>query len=278
MNLIKSYFFVPANKPRYLDKSLELSGIDVRILDFEDSVSSSNIKNALKTVQKSHLKATDWVRIPVIDQFQEIASSLFDLGLTRVVIPKVTDKEHFERVMRLLTELNRNVEVIILVENALTYLQLEDILKEWNQYISGVGLGSHDFSAATRIRHNTKELFPLRLQISLLANAYGITPIDIASMNISDEMSYKTEIKSAYDLGYRAKFILHPFQLNLLNKYSFFTEEEVKDAAHVLKLFDESEKNEEVVLKFKGKIYEKPHIENLKNIKAWGEQYYGPNR
>lgn len=278
MNLIRNYFFVPANKPRFLEKSLELNSIDFRILDFEDSVSSSNIKNAIQTVKKIELKKTDWVRIPVIDQFKKIAQELFNLGLTNVVIPKVKDKKHFGKVMNQLRDINEKTNVIILIENALTFLQLEDILKKWSQYITGVGLGSHDFSAVTKIRHSTKELFPLRLQISLLANAYGVTPIDIASMNISDKKGYETEIQSAYDLGYRAKFVLHPFQLQLMNEYPFFTEEEVKDAADILKLFFESEKNKEVVIKYKGKIYEKPHVENLKSIKAWGEQYYGADR
>src|SRR5699024_10761809 len=97
----------------------------------------------------------------------------------------------------------------------------------------------------------------------------------IASMNISDEKSYKEEIQSAYDLGYRSKFTIHPFQLKLLNGYQFFTKEEVKDAITVLKLFEEKETTNEVVVKYKGKIYERPHIGNLRNINKWGVQYYG---
>lgn len=278
MNLIRNYFFVPANKPRFLEKSLELESLDVRVLDFEDSVSASDIENALKIIQKHELRENDWVRIPIIDQFSDVAQQLFKLGLTKVVIPKVSDKDHFGEVLNKLTTINDKIQVIILIENALTYLQLEAILKKWNKYIVGVGLGSHDFSAVTKIRHNTNELFPLRLQISLLANAYGVTPIDIASMNISDKKGYEMEIQSAYDLGYRAKFVLHPFQLELMNRYPFFSNEEVEDAAHVLELFHESEQKKEVVLKYKGKIYEKPHVENLKSIKAWGEQYYGADR
>jgi citrate lyase beta subunit len=278
MNLIQNYFFVPANKPQFLEKSLKLAGVDFRILDFEDSVSASNIENALQTVQTHELRETDWVRIPVIDQFKEIANELFKLNLTNVVIPKVRDKEHFDEVLNQLIDINDKTQVIILIENAKIYLQLEEILKKWNKYIVGVGLGSHDFSAATKIRHNTKELFPLRLQISLLANAYGVVPIDIASMNISDKEGYETEIQSAYDLGYRAKFVLHPFQLHLLKEYPFFSIEEVDDASHVLELFTESEQNKEVVLKYKGKIYEKPHVEKLKSIKAWGNQFYGTDR
>lgn len=278
MNLIQSYFFVPAYKPKYLKKSLELKGLDYRIFDFEDSVSASNIESAISTVKVNKVQVSDWVRIPVNDQFLELAFRLYELGLKNVVVPKVRDKEHFEYLLKQLLEVNADVKVIILIENALIFLQLEEILKKWKKHIAGIGLGSHDFSAVTRIRHNTRELFPLRLQISLLANAYGVIPIDIASMNISDEEGYNTEVQSAFDLGYRAKFVLHPFQLQQLRDYSFFSKEEVNDAEQILVLFRESEEKNEVVLKYKGKIYEKPHVGQLKNIVEWGKEYYGTDR
>lgn len=278
MNLIQNYFFVPANNPRYLDKSLELEGLDFRILDFEDSISKSNIESALNTVKGNKILDSDWVRIPVEVRFKELALKLYELGLENVIIPKVRDKEHFESVLKQLLDINPEVKVIILVENALVYFQLEKILIKWKRHIYGIGLGSHDFSAMTKIQHTADALFPLRLEISLLANAYKVVPIDTASMNISDEAGYKAEIQSAFDLGYRAKFTLHPFQLQQLVQYSFFSKEEVDDAEHILGLFKEGEKNDEVVLKYKGKIYEKPHLEQLQNMVKWGKIFYGTNR
>jgi len=278
MNFIQNYFFVPASKPRFIEKSLELKGIDYRIFDFEDSVSSLDIEKAIQNVTRQPVNSADWVRIPLGNQFKEIARELFETGYRNVVVPKVKNKEDFSEVLSQLQRMNKETNVIILVENALIYLQLEEILKKWKKYITGIGLGSHDFTAVTKIQHHSELLMPLRLQISLLANAYEVIPIDIASMNISDRNSYHAEIQSAYDLGYRAKFVLHPFQLQLMNEYPFFSEEEVKDASDILKHFFESEENNEVVIKYKGKIYEQPHIENLKEIKAWGEKYYGADR
>lgn len=269
---------MPANKPQFLKKSSELKNIDFRIFDFEDSVYSHDIDNAILLLKKFELKSSDWVRIPTNKNFLVIAKQLLDIGLTNVVLPKIIDIKQFENLFILLKKLSQNVRIIVLIENALIYLQIESILNEWNKHIYGIGFGSHDFSAVTNIRHNTKELFPLRLQISLLANAYGVIPIDIASMNISDTKGYQTEIQSAYDLGYRAKFVLHPFQLQLINEYQFYSIDEVEDATKILDKFNQSEQKNEIVLKFKGKIYEKPHVDNLRNIKAWGEQYYGTDR
>lgn len=278
MNLIQNYFFVPASKPRFIEKSRELKGIDHRIFDFEDSISSTDIDNAIYNVSQQPVNSTDWVRIPLGNQFQEISRELFKIGYRNVIIPKVKSKEEFGDVLSQLQSSNKKTKAIILVENALIYLQLEEILKKWKKYITGIGLGSHDFTAVTRIQHQAEILMPLRLKISLLANAYGVIPIDVASMNISDRIEYHAEIQSAFDLGYRAKFILHPFQLQLMNEYPFFSEEEVEDASDVLKYFLKGEEKKEVVIKYKGKIYERPHIENLKAIKAWGEKYYGADR
>src|SRR5690625_2251762 len=278
MNLIKSYLFVPANNPRFLKKSLALDGLDYRVLDLEDSISASDIDQAINLVQRHSVQETDWGRMPIAGQCQALPYRLFGAGLQQVVLRKATGKKQVGEVLRGLHEISEDIRVIILIENALMFVQLEQVLREWNRSIFGIGLGSHDFSATTKIRHAASELLPLRLQISVMARAYGVTPIDIASMNISDEPSYKAEIQSGYDLGYRAKFVLHPFQLRLLNGYSFFTKEEVADAIEVITLFDQKEPAKEVVVKHKGTIYEKPHIEQLNNIKAWGEQFYGTDR
>lgn len=277
-SLINSYFFVPANQPRFLEKSLGLVQIEYRILDFEDSISPKEIEKATRIIRHHKIKKTDWARLPLCDITEDLARELFELGIENFVIPKTSDKAHADSILNGLATISNNIKFILLVENPKIYIDLEDVLKKWHQKIVGIGLGSHDFAASAKLNHVPDILLPLQLHVSLLAKAYNIEPIDIASMNLSNESDFNTEIQTAFNLGYRAKFIIHPFQLRLLNEFQFYPEEDYKRALEVLDLFDEKIHSNDVVLKHRGKIYEKPHIENLKNIKTWGDHYYGTNR
>ena len=279
MSMIKSYFFVPANKESFIKKSLVLKGIYCRVLDFEDSISDSEIDKAVNLVQKNEVLPSDWARIKLSNDFESLSQKLIQLGIRNLILPKLKDFTHANDVIKTLLKINSNIRFIILIENAMIYLQLNDILSKWHTFIDGIALGSHDFSAATKISHTINSLYSIRLQLSLIASAFNLTSIDIASMNISDEKAFNDEIKTAYDLGYRAKFILHPFQLKVIDEFPFFSKSEIKEAQDVLEKFeDNATKNSEVVIKHNGKIYETPHLENLKEKIIWGKKYYGTDR
>lgn len=277
--IYKTYFFVPANKQRFLEKSESLPGISNRVLDFEDSVSEKKIHEAIQNVSEAKSYSTDWIRIPVNGNKIEKFSPLFEKGLNKIVLPKISGYEEFKKIILKLDSINPQIQVILLIENALLYLEIEKILKEWGEKIIGLGLGSHDFCSTTQMLHESTALLPLRLQLSLIAKAYNLEAIDIASMNISDQKEFQKELLEGFNLGYRSKFILHPKQISFLNEFAFFSKAQVQNAEQVLNKFDLLEKeNEDVVLTFKGEIFEKPHLKNLKEIVNWGKKYYGANR
>lgn len=277
--IYKTYFFVPANKKRFLEKSESLSGISNRVLDFEDSVSEKKIHEAIQNVNGVKSNSTDWIRIPVNEKNIERFSPLFEKGFNKIVLPKISGYEEFKKTILKLDSINPQIQVILLIENALLYLEIEKILKEWGGKIIGLGLGSHDFCSTTQMLHESSVLLPLRLQLSLIAKAYNLEAIDIASMNISDQKEFQKELLEGFDLGYRSKFILHPKQIFFLNEIAFFSKDQVQNAEQVLNKFDLLEKESgEVVLTFKGEIFEKPHLKNLKEIVNWGKEYYGANR
>jgi len=277
--IYKAYFFVPANKKRFLEKSESLSGISNRIIDFEDSVSEQSIDEAILNLLENKKLSSDWIRIPIEEKTIEKFIPLFDKGYNKIVLPKILSYQDFVNIVQKLESLIPELEVILLIENAKLYLELENILKNWKGKILGLGLGSHDFCSSTQILHESNVLFPLRLQLSLIAKAYEKEAIDIASMNILDKKEFEAEVLEGFNLGYRSKFILHPKQLEFLNDYAFYSRAEVEDAEYVLNEFESNEKNnDEVVITYKGKIFEKPHQKSLKEIVNWGKTYYGADR
>jgi citrate lyase subunit beta/citryl-CoA lyase len=276
--LINSYFFVPANKEKFIKKSTELQNIGCRIFDMEDSVSENEISVAFKNLTKYQVLDSDWVRLPLDSNFIDRAERIIELGISKFVLPKTTSIKEFNSILEQLIGLNKQVQIIILIETAHIYFRLEDLLQKWHENIYGFGLGSHDFVASTKLVHSDEVLMPLRLNLSLLASMYNLKAIDIASMNFSNKEEFEHEIKSAFDLGYRAKFILHPTQLEYLNQYRFFTEQEFDDAREILSIFEKNLENDEVIATYKGKIYEKPHLDQLTEKVEWGNKFYGSNR
>jgi len=131
--------------------------------------------------------------------------------------------------------------------------------------IKGLTLGSHDFVNDLEMRYSIEELKVYRQNILLYARAYDLKPIDIASMEIKKINSFKDEVLSGFNMGYRAKMFLHPSQLDAIKEIDFFTEEEVYFAMEVMKEFPNIS-NEIGTIKFKGRILEKPHIKRILEI------------
>lgn len=105
-----------------------------------------------------------------------------------------------------------------------------------------------------------------------------IEAIDVATMNISDIKKFNDEILEGFKCGYRAKFILHPKQLEALNKIQFYTEDEIANYSDILSYYEKEIMGKEALFSYKGKIYEKMHIEHIKEIVKWGNEFYGANR
>src|SRR5690606_9727160 len=133
--MFAKYFFVPASNVNFLNKSLSLVGIDFRVLDFEDSIRSSDINRSYENISQIKLLDIDWVRLPINEYLIELVIALYKSGIKNFIIPKFHDKGEFGKIMNILLKYRKDFKVIALVENAKAYLQLQTILEEWTGYI-----------------------------------------------------------------------------------------------------------------------------------------------
>lgn len=277
-NLVKSYFFVPADRPRFIEKSGKLSGIDARVFDLEDAVHSSRLQDALTNLAQTTLLPSDWVRIPVGSEITDVLDRLKDLGFKQFVIPKTRNRVDAIRALDLVTTCIPNARIILLVEHPRLFMELQAFLETDNGRIHGIGLGSHDLSAELGMRHEPTRIDPFRQDLLVMARAYEILPIDIASMEIGDRAAFTLDLDTAVGMGYRAKFLIHPDQLEILNAHPFHTRAEVDQANDILAQLKAAADRGESVQRVGGKLYEKPHIERLMEIRNWGETFYGTDR
>jgi citrate lyase beta subunit len=165
--MFESYMFVPANKKRFIDKSLKLEKLDYRIFDLEDSVVDKDFEIAMDNLSKTKILQNDWVRIPFCKSGQaRVIRQINELGLNNYVIPKFEGYEEFKSIFFDITSINNKAKLLLLIENPKSYIYIEKILKEFSRFIHGISLGIHDFAFATGMKNDYKLLRSIRMNIS----------------------------------------------------------------------------------------------------------------
>lgn len=275
--MLSTFFFIPAHKKDFLEK-IDAIHADCFILDIEESVSKNNKGLALDNLRSIEIQDNYWVRPDLNYTSKGIdiscISACLKLGYNKFVLPKISSLKE----LNIISEnrdiaSRRDLEFILLVENPLCLVQLQEILSMSSIKITGLALGSHDYTLSTGMEHKLENLMFARQQILNFAKAYKLLAIDIVSMNISNEGAFVEECKNGFSLGYDAKFLIHPTQLDWLNKIAFFSDEEITIAQEVYNKIESFDSLEFAVVEHKGCVYEKPHLNRIKKIIEWNKNY-----
>jgi citrate lyase beta subunit len=267
---MESYFFVPASK---INKIQELSKFNIEefIIDFEDAIKASQRNSFFSELNSLENSKDFYLRVPLHSLTQAdkldlvLISKFIEKGFTKFVFPKISSINQFEQVLKALK--TDALEILLLVETPRLYLELQSTIYKFKENITGIGLGSHDFMSILGGKHTLKNLEVVRQNILYLAKTCNIVAIDIASMDINDEESFKNEVIDGFNKGYNAKFIIHPKQYNIINSIQFYSEDEYIQALKIEEELSNLENKKEfnpIVLD--GKIIEQPHINRAKQI------------
>mgnify|MGYP006284236939 CR=1 FL=1 len=273
--MIDSYLFIPASEKKFIKKSTNLKNLDYRVFDLEDSVSEELLSTAIKNISKINFSNNDWVRIPInIDYQINLIENISKMGMNNFIIPKIKGYEDFKNIYSEILKINSNAKIILLIENAKIYVELEKILDDFEDNIYGLSLGIHDFTFETNMKNDYRVLTNIRTKILLLARSYEVEPIDVVSMYLKDEEKLRNEIVDGFNLGYRSKFIIHPKQLEILNSVKFYSFKKIKEYKDVLKHYNSTVDYKDSLFSYNDIVYEKMHIQKIKKIVDWGEKFY----
>lgn len=267
--MLKTFFFIPASNRRFY-RALEKYNPDYFIFDLEDSISSVNVYKAINLLLTFPINNKEKIYIRLWDVKPELIEKhklLFE-KYKHILLPKVKSINQldvfFTEVMRYYP-LNK-FKFIIIIESPEGITNLHAILKKYNDIIAGVGFGSHDYCNEIGASHTTENYSFARNLVLLNGKAFNKICIDIASTNISDEDFFISECKEAFNMGYDAKPVLHPWQYETINKISFYTNEEIEKAKALYKQFAGFLPNDISAIKSNGRIIEKPHVKRINNI------------
>lgn len=262
-SIIKSYHFIPLTINNLKDKINSIKS-DYIVIDFEDSILEKELYESYELLKGITPKENIYVRLrynPLntnITHFQ--LNFLLKNNFKKFFLPKIKNKKDLVTIKHCIETIGIDYsDFVIIVENPDCLINIKNILESKILNISGLALGSHDFMNSSGFALSPNITFMLRTILSIYCAAYNVKRIDTASMEIRDVEEFKKEVKTAIQLGYEGKIIIHPKQLIWLDQVNFDTLNELNMLASELHL-QHKKLGYPAAFIYDGKIIEKPHL------------------
>lgn len=262
--MIKSYLFVPGNRPDRIHKALASSANAV-IIDLEDAIAIRE-KGNVREVVKEFLLSYDFtnskklcVRINDISSpsYEEDVRMVAEFPDICIMLPKTNSPSDIKK----LEELTSPKQYILpLIETAKGVLNAYDIAS-CSDRVAVLAFGAVDYCLDINISisaHGHELIYP-RSALVLASRAAELEPpIDTVYVDISNVEGLTDEIERAKSLGMFSKMCIHPLQLNLVNKLFSPTDTEITWAKNVVESFEDALANGLSAIKIENKMIDLP--------------------
>ncbi|MBF8964214.1 hypothetical protein I0P70_13245 [Pontibacter sp. FD36] len=266
---MKSYFFIPGTLYNNVSK-VKAQLVDEVIIDLEDAVKGSEREKIINTLCNASDSRKYWLRVPLRESFeQEVDTNFLSLfmrnGFSKMVLPKLKSEEELKKVLNIC---KADVELVVLIEHPRLLIEIESFLLATHDiHIRSIGLGSHDLMSMMGAKHALSNLEYPRQKLLYTAKSVGIEAIDIASMELQRKDIFLEELKDGFEKGFDGKFLIHPWQLELFNNYTYYSEKDVEWATQVLKAYKLSGGSREFSpIVINDEVIERPHLNRARAI------------
>ncbi|MBI2185089.1 MAG: CoA ester lyase [Thaumarchaeota archaeon] len=280
----RSWLYVPGHREKMVVKALE-RGPDAIIFDLEDGVPLSE-KNSARDLLRRHLSKIREADRRILIRVNRIDSGMVKQDLTvlsdavtGIVQPKVSIPRDIHSLSELLEEhesstgINRgSLSVLPLIETAQGVLNAYQIASS-SKRIAAVFFGSEDFTLDMGIKRTVGggETRVAKSLVAIAATAAKVQAVDTIYPFIEDVEGLVKEASSAKEIGFWGKQVVHPRQIDPVNKVFTPSEEEVKEARRLVDAYEEALKQGLAVVALDGKMVEPPIAERAKKLLAVAE-------
>jgi citrate lyase subunit beta/citryl-CoA lyase len=280
--MFRSLIFVPGNSTRFVEKAKSLAA-DIICFDLEDSV-PDNEKDAARRIISETLMAhrqeygsSVYVRTnsPESGLIPTDLKAVLQKGIDGVVVPKVSDMyemvEIKKRVVTLETE--RTTGKIALMPSIETARGVVNayLIASADERINALVFGVFDFLYDMRLdydEHDPVAHSYARAKVPVDARAAGVHAIDAIWQKIDDIDGLIRDATMAKRLGYSGKSIIHPSQIEPVQKVFRPSKSEVEWAKKVVQELGEAMKKGtgRGAVRLEGKMIDAVHYKQAKAI------------
>ncbi|MBI1417683.1 MAG: CoA ester lyase [Limimaricola sp.] len=269
----RSVLYVPADRPRVLDKARDLPA-DALIFDLEDAVAPSEKARARDTLIAELARGGfgDKLRLVRINALgtpwgHDDAAVLAGAACDAVLLPKVETPGDLEALAGLLPSL----PVWAMLETPGGILNAAAICA--HPRLQGVVMGTNDLAFELGARHVAGRA-PLltALQTGLLAaRAHNRIAIDGVYNALRDADGLAAECAQGRDMGFDGKSLIHPAQIEAANSAFAPSDAEIATARRQIAAFTEAQRAGQGIAVVDGRIVETLHIATARATLAKAE-------
>jgi citrate lyase subunit beta / citryl-CoA lyase len=278
--LRRTALFIPGNNPAML-LSANILGADSVILDLEDAV-ALNQKDSARMLVKKAITTFDFTGIEVLVRINPVSTPFWQDDLREIieaqpdglVIPKATkdDVMAIEALIEKLEEkyrVSKKVSFLLIAESAIGVETIAETLA-CSKRITGVLLGAEDLTADMEIvrRSDGEEIDYARKRVVMACKAFKVQPMDTPYTDVDNFDGLVVDTEKAKALGYTAKAVINPRQIDFVHQVFAPTQAEIDYAVAVLQEKERAFAEGIGVFSYQGKMVDQPIILRAEKILA----------
>ena len=279
MHIMRSWMFVPGHQQRMIDKAYELK-LDVAMFDLEDGVPPGEKNTARAMMAGTLARASDrmlrFVRIHPIGS-KEIESDLSAVirpGLDGLTLTKVNCPEDVSQVSAILDEREEiaglqpgSVRLLATIESARGLIQAPAIAASSPRLV-GLMFGAEDFAMDLGLfnvrQGEAGDFLYARSALVVAAASERLQAIDRVYLDIRNPDGLEKDTRFARDLGFTGKALIHPAQIEVVEKVFHPTDAEVTHAQRVVDAFEAAEVAGAGAVAVDGQMVDLPVVERAR--------------
>lgn len=271
--LYRSVLYIPASKPRALEKARDLAA-DAIIFDLEDAVTPAE-KDAARASLARFLGEVDYgprlriVRVNGLDTpwaRGDLAAFGGLAGVDAILVPKVDSAAVLDAVAGMTDK-----PLWAMMETARGMLNAAAVAA--HPRLEGMVMGTNDLGKELGSRFRADRL-PMMAGLGhclLAAKAEGRVIVDGVYNSFKDTEGLRAECQQGRDLGFDGKTLVHPDQLEVANAVFAPSEAEVTLARRQIEAFAVAQAAGQGVAVLDGKIVENLHVAGAEVVLARAE-------
>jgi citrate lyase subunit beta / citryl-CoA lyase len=281
MELKRSWMFVPGHRQKMIDKALTLSA-DAIMLDIEDGVAPSEKDTARKLIgealgrERAPKAPARFVRVNAIghERMDADLEAVVRPGLDGLVLPKVETAEEVLKVESVLKtrELERkiargSVRLLVAIESPRGLLNAPAIAAASSRVV-GLMFGAEDYGREmglpTKREGEAQDMLYARSAMAVAAASAHVQAIDGVWVDLKDTDGLGGFARQSRRLGFSGMSLIHPSQIDPINKVFSPTPEEIEYAKQVVQAFEEANARGDGSVAFGGQLIDRPIVERAR--------------
>jgi citrate lyase subunit beta/citryl-CoA lyase len=194
--------------------------------------------------------------------------------LKGICLPKSESRDDINRVDAMLAEAEKksgleadSIGILSLIETPKGILNAYDIVRASPRIIGAI-FGAEDFALEMGVNRTKEgvEIYYPRAAIAVACHAAGVLAIDSVYTDVRDIDGLIKETKAVLQLGFRGKAVIHPDQVEPVNRVFVPSDEEVARAQRIVQAFEAAVVQGQASVALDGKMVDAPVAERARKL------------